>query len=164
MLVIRIKPTERAARYCKRDNFDLVRIQQVLNFIAQYIDNRKKVEIVNITLDIDCRKADSEYNFVAKFILIAGIGHNDSKIKTRRGRLAYFFEHLVHEFRHCMQEVVFKKDASDITYESTDDAEYADNPLEIDANWFERKFAKKAIDLYFSLKKSKVRNVDVFYG
>jgi hypothetical protein len=163
MLVINLKPTERAVRYCKRDNIELIRVQSVLNFIAQYIDSRKKIEIVNMSLDIDCRKADSEYNFRSKHILIAGITENHRKIKTRKGRLKYFFEHLVHEFRHCMQEVMFKKDASDVTYESTDDADYADNPLEIDAMWFEKRYAKKALDLYFALKKSKVRNVNVFY-
>ena len=42
-----------------------------------------------------------------------------------------------------MQEVMFKKDASDVTYESTADDNYNDNPLEIDAMWFEKKFAKK---------------------
>ena len=163
MLVINLKPTDKAIRYCKRDNIELIRVQAVLNFIAQYIDRRKKIEIVNISLDIDCRKADSEYNFRSKHILIAGITENHRKIKTRRGRLRYFFEHLVHEFRHCMQEVMFKKDASDVTYESTDDADYADNPLEIDAMWFEKKFAKKALDLYFALKKAKVKNINVFY-
>ena len=163
MLVINLKPTERAKRYCKRDNIELVRVQAVLNFIAQYIDLRKKIEIVNMSLDIDCRKADSEYNFQSKHILIAGITENHRKIKTRKGRLKYFFEHLVHEFRHCMQEVRFKRDASEVTYESTADAAYADNPLEIDANWFENRFAKKALDLYFALKKAKVKNVNVFY-
>jgi hypothetical protein len=117
-----------------------------------------------MSLDIDCRKADSEYNFQSKHILIAGITENHRKIKTRKGRLNYFFEHLIHEFRHCMQEVIFKKDASDVTYESTADANYADNPLEIDAMWFEKKFAKKALNLYFALKKSKVKNVDFFHG
>lgn len=164
MLVINLKPTERAERYCKRDNIELIRVQEVLSFIGRYIDQRKKIEIVNLSLDIDCRKADSEYNFRSKHILIAGISHNSKKIKTRRGRLRYFFEHLVHEFRHCMQEVIFKRDASEITYDSTDDAEYDDNPLEIDAHWFERKFAKKALELYFALKKAKVKNVDEFYS
>ena len=89
MLMIRLKPTDRAVRYCKRDNFDLIRIQTVLHFIAQYIDHRKRVEIINISLDIDCRKADSEYNFRSKHILIAGIGQNHRKIKTRKGRLRY---------------------------------------------------------------------------
>ena len=164
MLVINLKLTDRAKRYCKRDNIDIVRTQVVLNFIARYIDHRKKIEIVNISLDIDCRKADSEYNFQSKHILIAGITENHRKIKTRKGRLNYFFEHLIHEFRHCMQEVMFKKDASDVTYESTADANYADNPLEIDAMWFEKKFAKKALNLYFALKKSKTKDVDVFHG
>lgn len=164
MLVINLKPTLRAERYCKRDNIDIIRIQSVLNFIAQYIDHRKKIEIVNITLDIDCRKADSEYNFVSKHILIAGITANHRKIKTRKGRLQYFFEHLVHEFRHCMQEVMFKCDASEVTYESTDDASYNDNPLEIDANWFEKKFAKKALELYTSLKRARIKNADYFHG
>ena len=163
MLVINLKPTDRAERYCKRDNIDLVRVQAVLSFIAQYIDLRKKIEIVNMSLDIDCRKADSEYNFRSKHILIAGITENHKKIKTRKGRLRYFFEHLVHEFRHCMQEVIFHCDASEVTYESTNDANYNDNPLEIDANWFERKFAKKGLELYFALKKAKVRNVEFFY-
>ena len=163
MLVINLKLTGRAARYCTRDNIDVIRVQEVLNFIAQYIDTRKKIEIVNMSLDIDCRKADSQYNFQSKHILIAGITEKHRRGKTRIGRLRYFFEHLVHEFRHCMQEVMFKKDASDVTYESTADASYADNPLEIDAMWFEKRFAKKALDLYFALKKAKVRNVNVFY-
>lgn len=164
MLVIRLKPTERAVRYCNRDNIELIRVQTVLNFIAQYIDRRKKIEIVNMSLDIDCRKADSEYNFQSKHILIAGITENHRKIKTRKGRLKYFFEHLVHEFRHCMQEVMFNKDASDVTYESTDDADYNDSPLEVDAMWFENRYAKKALELYFTLKKAKVRNVDAYHG
>ena len=42
---------------------------------------------------------------------------------------------------------------------TTDDADYADNPLEIDAMWFEKRYAKKALDLYFALKKAKVKNV-----
>lgn len=163
MLVINLKPTKRAYRYFKRDNIESVRVQEVLNFIGQYMDSRKKIEIVNISLDIDCRKSDSEYNFQSKHILIAGITENHRKIKTRKGRLKYFFEHLVHEFRHCMQEVRFKRDASEVTYESTDDASYNDNPLEIDAMWFEKRFAKKALDLYFALKKAKVRNVSFFY-
>ena len=163
MLVINLKPTERAIRYCKRDNIDLIRVRTVLNFIAQYIDRRKKIVIVNISLDIDCRKADSEYNFRSKHILIAGITENHRKIKTRKGRLRYFFEHLVHEFRHCVQEVMFKKDASHVTYESTADADYADNPLEIDAMWFEKKVAKKAVELYFALKRSRIKDADFFH-
>ena len=164
MLYIQLKLSERASRYFQRDNVDIVRVQEVLNFIAQYMDSRKKVEVVSMSLDIDCRKADSEYNFRSKHILIAGIGQNHRKIKTRKGRLRYFFEHLVHEFRHCMQEVMFKKDASDVTYESTDDADYADNPLEIDAMWFEKRYAKKALDLYFALKTAKVRDVSSYHG
>jgi hypothetical protein len=163
MLIINIKPSDRARRYCDKDNIELIRVQEVLNFIARYIDHRKKIEIVNISLDIDCRKADSEYNFQSKHILIAGITENHRKIKTRKGRLKYFFEHIVHEFRHCIQEVMFKKDAADITYESTADDNYADNPLEVDAMWFEKKFAKKALNLYFALKKAKTKNVDAFY-
>jgi hypothetical protein len=163
MLVINLKPSDRAIRYCKKDNIELTRVQAVLNFIAQYIDKRKKIEIVNMSLDIDCRKADSEYNFQSKHILIAGITEKHRRGSTREGRLKYLFEHLVHEFRHCMQEVIFHRDASEITYDSTDDAEYADNPLEIDANWFEQKFAKKAYHLYRSLRKAKVKNADVFY-
>tara|TARA_Y100000310_G_scaffold312007_1_gene358892 strand:- start:141 stop:635 length:495 start_codon:yes stop_codon:yes gene_type:complete len=164
MLIIRLKPTKRATRYCNRDNIDLIRIQTVLYFIAQYIDTRKKIEIVDITLDIDCRKEDSEYNFMSKHIAIAGISWNDKKIKTRRGRLKYLLEHTVHEFRHCMQEVMFKKDASDVTYGKTSEPNYATNPLEIDATWFEQKFAKKALDLYFALKKAKVRDVKRYHG
>jgi hypothetical protein len=62
-----------------------------------------------------------------------------------------------------MQEVMFKKDASDVTYESTADIDYADNPLEIDATWFEKKFAKKALNLYFALRKARVKDVDFFH-
>ena len=164
MTVIRLNPTERAIRYCKRDNFDLERIRQVLNIVADSIDFRKKVEIVNITLDIDCRRQDSEYNFQSKFILIAGITENHRRGKTRKGRLSYLFQHLIHEFRHCMQEVIFRKDASDVTYQSTNDQEYEDSPLEKDANWFETRAWKKAMELYFSLKNVKIKNANVYHG
>ena len=163
MLYIKLKLSTRAQRYFRRDNIDPIRVQEVLNFISKYIDTRKRPLVKTISLDIDCRKSDSEYNFVSRHILIAGIGQNHKKIKTRKGRLKYFFEHLVHEFRHCMQEVVFKRDASEVTYESTNDASYADNPLEIDAMWFEKRFAKKALDLYFALKKAKVKDCDFFH-
>ena len=110
-----------------------------------------------MSLDIDCRKADSEYNFVSKHILIAGPNRKHRRGKTKNNRLKYLLEHLSHEFRHCMQEVIFKKDASEVTYDSTDDASYADNPLEIDAMWFEDRVNKKFVDLYYALKKNKTR-------
>ena len=71
--------------------------------------------------------------------------------------MRYLLEHLAHEFRHCMQEVIFKRDASEVTYESTDDASYADNPLEIDAMWFEERVNKKFVDLYYHLNRNKTR-------
>lgn len=157
MLFISLRPTKRAERYLKRDNIDCRILQTILNFYALYIDKRKKVENVKMSLDIDCRKSDSEYNFTSKHILIAGITENHRKIKTKKGRLKYLLEHLAHEFRHCMQEVIFKRDASEVTYESTADAAYADNPLEIDANWFEDRVDKKFIDLYYHLNRNRTR-------
>jgi hypothetical protein len=139
-------------------------LQIILNFYSLYIDRRKKVENIKITLDIDCRKADSEYNFQSKHILIAGVSHNHRRIKTRKGRLRYLLEHLIHEYRHCMQEVVFHRDASEITYDSTNDADYKDNPLEIDAYWFEERVNKKLVDLYYALKRGKTRrDIGIFF-
>ena len=62
-----------------------------------------------------------------------------------------------------MQEVVFRKDASEVTYDSTNDEQYNDNPLEKDANWFEDKFNRKALDLYRLLKRYRVRNATWFH-
>ena len=63
MLVIQLKPTDRAERYLNRDNIELLRLEAVLNFISKYIDKRKKAQLIVITFDIDCRKEDSEYYF-----------------------------------------------------------------------------------------------------
>jgi hypothetical protein len=165
MTFVFLSPTERAARYLKRDNIDINILQTILNFYSLYIDKRKKIEQIKITLDIDCRKEDSEYNFVSKHILIAGVTANDKKWgKTKNSRLKYLLEHLAHEFRHCMQEVIFKKDASEVTYDSTDDADYKTNPLEVDANWFEDRVNKKLMHLYTSLKTSRTRkNISTFF-
>ncbi len=158
MTFVFLSPTERAERYLKRDNIDINILQTILNFYSLYIDKRKKIEHIKITLDIDCRKEDSEYNFVSKHILIAGVTENNKRWgKTKNSRLKYLLEHLAHEFRHCMQEVVFKKDASDVTYNSTDGADYETCPLEIDANWFEDRVCKKFVDLYGHLKRNKTR-------
>ena len=77
--------------------------------------------------------------------------------------MKYLIECLVHEFRHCLQEIVFKKDANDVTYGSTDEPEYRKNPLEVDAYWFEEKYSKKALNLYTYLKKCKLKDVDVYH-
>ena len=167
MLVIQLKPTDRAERYLNRDNIELLRLETVLNFISKYIDKRKKTQLIVITFDIDCRKEDSEYYFKSKHICIGGISYNDKKIRTRAGRLKYLISCLMHEFRHCIQEIAFNKDASDVTYGDADvkkglDA-YKNNPLEKDANWFESKYATKAYNLYRFLKKCKLRGVDVYH-
>lgn len=167
MLVIQLKPSERAERYLIRDNIELRRLETVLNFISKYMDKRKKAEFVTITFDIDCRKEDSEYYFKSKHICIGGISYNDKKVKTRAGRLKYLISCLIHEFRHCMQEILFNKNAKDITYGDLDvkkelDA-YRNNPLEKDANWFEQKYAVKAYNLYRFLKKCKLKNVEIFH-
>ena len=165
MTFILLSPTERARRYLDRDNVDINILQTILNFYCLYIDKRKKIENVKMSLDIDCRKADSEYNFVSKHILIAGITENHRRGKTKKNRLKYLLEHLAHEFRHCMQEVIFHRDASEVTYDSTDEADYATNPLEIDANWFEERVNRKFVELYYSLKRNKTRrDISSFYS
>ena len=163
MLNIVLKPSDRASRYLQRDNIELIRLETVLNFISRYVDKRKKIENVSIVFDIDCRKVDSEFHFKSRHIIIAAISKNNKKTKTRAGRLKYLIECLVHEFRHCLQELVFKKDANDVTYGSTDEPEYRKNPLEVDAYWFEEKYSKKALNLYTYLKKCKLKDVDVYH-
>ena len=167
MLVVRLIPSDRATRYLDRDNIELARLETVLNFITRYMDKRKKIEILNINFDIDCRKEDSEYYFKSRHIVIGGISVNDKKVRTRAGRLKYLISCLIHEFRHCIQEKLFNKDASDITYtdkSNKNSDEYLNNTLEIDATWFEKKFEKKAYDLYRFLKKCKVKSIDSFYA
>ena len=166
MTFVKLSPTDRATRYLNRDNIDINILQTILNFYSLYIDKRKKIELVRISLDIDCRRVDSEYNFVSKHILIAGVTENNKRWgKTKKSRLKYLLEHLAHEFRHCMQEVIFKKDASAVTYDSTDGDSYNDNPLEIDAYWFEDRVNKKFVDLYYSLKSNKTRkDISIFYS
>lgn len=165
MLVITLKPTDRATRYLERDNIELIRLETVLNFISRYIDTRKKLELVTISFDIDCRKEDSEYYFKSKNITIAAIGHNN---ETRGDRLKYLIECLIHEFRHCIQEIVFKKNADHVTYNDKDVKRdlnaYSNNPLELDATWFEEKYTKKAYSLYRYLKKCKLKNASIYHG
>jgi len=163
MLLVVLKPSKRAERYLKNDNIDIIRLETVINYIARYVDTRKKIEIIHIPFDIDCRKEDSEYFFSSKDIVIAGIYKNSKTTSTRSKRLKYLIECLVHEFRHCLQEIIFKKSQKDIDYISSDGDEYKNNILEKDARWFEEKYSKKAYELYRFLKKCKVRNVEFFH-
>ena len=67
MLLVVLKPSKRAERYLKNDNIDIIRLETVINFIARYVDKRKKIEIIHIPFDIDCRKEDSEYFFSSRY-------------------------------------------------------------------------------------------------
>ena len=80
--------------------------------------------------------------------------------------IEYLLSHLMHEFRHFVQDRIFNRDVSEITYENSDvrdgsDA-YYNNPLEKDANRFESRSLPKALELYKCLKKAKLRNIDTF--
>ncbi len=166
MVNIRLKPTRRTERYLARDNIDLYILEAILNFYLKYIDKRKTRYRYNIKLDIDCRKTSSEYFFKHNEFIIAGLNQSGAKSQTRGKRLEYLLSHLMHEFRHFVQDRVFHRDVSEITYESKDvrdgtDAYYK-NPLELDANSFEHKSTPKAIKLYTALKKARIRNIDKF--
>ena len=166
MVIVRLKPTEKAQRFFNRENIDRNILETILNFYARYIDLRKRTHVVKILLDIDCRKYDSEYSFDSYHISIAGPSKDEPKTSTRKGRLEYIVTNLMHEFRHFVQDFVFHRDASEIDYYDGDklSEDYDTHPLEIDANWFERASSKKAVELYYQLKKSKIRGINEYHG
>ena len=168
MVTIRLMPTPKTVRYLKRDGIDVLILETILNFYLRYIDTRKRAFRYNIKLDIDCRKTSSEYYFKHNEFIIAGLKQTGAESKTKAARLEYLLSHLMHEYRHFVQDRIFHRDVSEITYEDSDvrdgsDA-YYDNPLEKDANRFEDKSLPKALDLYNVMKKAKIRNVDQFSG
>lgn len=166
MVSICLKPTSKAERYLKRDGVDVCILETILNFYLRYIDKRKPMYKHNVKLDIDCRKTSSEYYFKHNEIIIAGLKQSGAEAQTKPKRLEYLLSHLMHEFRHFVQDRIFNRDVSEITYENSDvnsgsDA-YYNNPLEKDANKFEAKSLPKALSLYKCLKRAKLRNIDSF--
>jgi|3_EtaG_2_1085321.scaffolds.fasta_scaffold02435_7 hypothetical protein len=166
MVIVRLKPTDKAQRFFERENIDRNILETILNFYARYIDLRKRTHVIKVILDIDCRKYDSEYSFNSYHISIAGPSKGEPKTNSRKARLKYVIDNLMHEFRHFVQDFVFHHDISDVDYYDGDELSdsYENHPLEIDANWFEQRASKKALELYYQLKKAKIRDINEYQG
>lgn len=160
MLVLKLQPTKRAKRYLDRTNLDAKAMETVLNFFIQPFSQSRKLRFLVLHLDIDCRRMSSECVFGANLIVLTGIHTVPKRRDSLSAHTVYIFHHLMHEFRHFIQDVIFKKTYKDITYDLRDVKEetmaYVDNKLEIDANKFERYATKKALRIYKLLLESRV--------
>jgi len=143
--MIILKPTIKVRKRFSKIDFETLSLVYSLLFDSVYKARKKR----NYTLYIKFVKKDySYYTFQpGKFVYIkmSGVIFDDKQ----------FHSTLLHEFRHFIQDKVFRIPLTKKNYDETTLKSYLTSPVEADAEWFEMHSTPKVMKLYKRLLKLK---------
>ena len=141
-------------RWLRHNEINIKLVEKCLNIILAQVRMKKKPK--HIEIQIMKSKGDcSGYYFGFDELHITE--NLDQNGWSRDKKLDTFVSHLLHEFRHWIQDNMFGVCESKLNYTDEDcDKErriYCYNKWEVDARRFERRYKKDFIDLYHVLER-----------
>jgi hypothetical protein len=143
--MIILKPTIKIRKRFPNLDFETLSLVYSLLFDSVYKAQKKRSYTLYIKF---VKKNYSYYTFQpGKFVYIkmSGIIFNEKN----------FHSTLLHEFRHFVQDKVFRIPLTKKNYDETTLKSYLSSPVEADADWFEMHTTPKVIRLYKRLFKLK---------
>jgi len=154
MNVVELKAKPSIRTWLRRNNLDLKTVEKCLNIILNQVRMKKKPD--HVELQVIKSKGDSSgYYFGFDELWITE--NLDQNGWSREKKLDTFVSHLLHEFRHWIQDNLFGVAEAKLNYTDQDvDKErnvYCYNKWEVDARRFERRYKKEFINLYKILEK-----------
>jgi hypothetical protein len=150
MYVFHVKATAKSKKWLKAHKIDLNALSSALSILVSEIYPSIKVHHVQLTLQILFNREDSEYPFKSNKIKLCEKPYTEnSSIKIKQKDI---FDHFLHEFRHWMQAIIFKKGIRELRYTDEDvmfnTNAYYRNKLEVDARQFVRQYLTKFTKYY----------------
>lgn len=143
--MITLKPDRKLKdKFPKIDYHSLSLVYSLLYDSACISKRRKNFDIYICTSNGDC----SYYNWRWPFNVKLYISHHTTSLRV-------FHAAMLHEFRHFLQDNIFKIPLSKRTYDETTHNSYMASPVEIDARAYEKQLLSKVIRLYERLNKQK---------
>ena len=154
MISVELRAKSAIKKWMHENEIDIKLVEKSLSIILNQIRSWKKTN----TCELEIRKYSGDssgyYFGFDELHITENLGQNG---RGRDKKLETFTYHLLHEFRHWVQDNVFNVAESKLNYTDQDvDKEsraYCYNRWEVDARRFERRYKKEFIDLYRLLEK-----------
>lgn len=143
--MITLKPDRKLKDKFPKIDYHTLSLVYTLLYDSACTSKRRKTFNINICIS---NGEYSYYNWRWPFNTKLHISHRTSSVRV-------FHAALLHEFRHFLQDNVFRIPLSKKTYDESTHNSYMASPVEIDARAYEKQLLSKVIRLYERLNKQK---------
>ena len=152
MYIFTLKPTSKSVKWFKDNNYDLKAMGAALSMIFADVEPGTIARKVKLTVQVNIGADESGFRFYTDKIYLCDVPCMYAKSQKQK-ELAVF-THLLHEFRHWMQNRLYKISHTEFSY-SDEDADnnrntYYKNEHEVDA----RRFAKQHLNNFYKYYKA----------
>ena len=154
MYIFTLKPTQKSVAWFKENNYDLKAIGAATSLIFAEVEPYTITRKITLTVQVDIGAVESGYRFYTDKIYLCD--KPDSMARSRKQKERALFEHYLHEFRHWMQNRIYKVSHTQFAYNQEDvdlnRHAYFRNEYEIDARRFTKQYLSKFHKYYKEFK------------
>jgi hypothetical protein len=154
MYIFTLKPTPKSVTWFDKNKYDIKSMSAATSMLFAEVEPGAITRKITLILQVDVGADESGYKFYSNKIYLCD--EPDTKAKSRKQKEVALFEHYLHEFRHWMQNRIYKISHTALDY-SQEDADlnrhaYFRNEHEVDARRFSKQHALKFYKYYKAFK------------
>jgi len=156
MYIFTLKPTPKSVKWFNDNNYDLKAMGAAISMIFAEVEPGAITRKITLTLQVDVGANESGYIFYTDKIHLCDTPNvkPSTPPKSQKQRDLALFDDFLHEFRHWMQNRIYKISHTALAY-STEDVNnnrhaYFRNEHEVDA----RRFAKQHVSKFYKYYKA----------
>jgi hypothetical protein len=154
MYIFTLKPTPKSVKWFKTHNYDLKAMGAATSMLFAEVEPGAITKKITLKLQVDIGADESGYKFYNDKIYLCD--EPDSRARSQRRKELAIFNHFLHEFRHWMQNRIYKISHTALDY-SQEDADlnrhiYFRNEHEVDARRFAKQYVNKFYRYYKAFK------------
>jgi len=154
MYIFTLKPTPKSEIWFNEGGYDLKAMGASTSMLFAEVEPGAITRKIELTIQVDFDADESGYMFYTNKIILCD--KPDSKAKSRKKKERALFEHYLHEFRHWMQNRIYKISHTQLTYNQEDvdlnRHAYFRNEHEVDARRFSKQYLSKFCKYYKAFK------------
>jgi hypothetical protein len=154
MYIFNLKPTLKSVIWFKKNGYDLKAMGAATSMLFAEVEPGAITRKITLIVQVDVGADESGYKFYTNKIYLCD--EPDLRAKSQKKKELAIFEHFLHEFRHWMQDRIYKISHTQLNY-SQDDATqnrnvYFKNEHEVDARRFSKLHLAKFYKYYKTFK------------
>jgi len=154
MYIFTLKPTPKSVIWFEENSYDLKAIGAATSMLFAEVEPGTITRKITLIVQVDIGADESGYKFYTNKIYLCDKPSTTAKSRKQKERA--LFEHYLHEFRHWMQNRIYKVSHTQLTYNQEDvdlnRNAYFRNEHEVDARRFSKQYLTKFCKYYKAFK------------